>query len=54
VIAVSGITVTCCDARNRLLVDGAPVDEPYLYYDSAAGPPRQSVFGPIAVPAGTV
>lgn len=54
VIAVGDQTVVCCDPLNRLLVDGVPVDEPYLYYDPAAGPARQALFGPITVPAGTV
>lgn len=31
VIAVGGDTVECCDAQGRLLVNGTPLDEPYLY-----------------------
>ncbi|WP_327288489.1 signal peptidase I [Streptomyces sp. NBC_01198] len=31
VIGVGGDTVECCDAQGRLLVNGKPLDEPYLY-----------------------
>lgn len=31
VIGLPGDTVTCCDAQGRLQVNGASVDEPYLY-----------------------
>jgi signal peptidase I len=31
VIGVGGDTVQCCDAQGRLLVNGTPIDEPYLY-----------------------
>ena len=30
VIAVGGQTVECCDAQGRILVDGVPLDEPYV------------------------
>jgi len=33
VIAGPGQTVSCCDAEGRLLVDGAPLDEPYIFED---------------------
>ena len=52
VIAVGGQTVACCDPRNRVLVDGQPLDEPYIYYLPEAGPARQAPFGPVTVPAG--
>ena len=52
VIAVGGQTVACCDARNRLLVDGKGVDEPYIYFAPAFGSARQTSFGPVRVPAG--
>jgi signal peptidase I len=50
VIAVGGQTVACCDPRNRVLVDGEPLDEPYVYYLPDAGPARQTPFGPVTVP----
>jgi signal peptidase I len=31
VIGVGGDRVTCCDAQGRILVNGKPLDEPYLY-----------------------
>lgn len=31
VIAVGGDTVTCCDSRHRISVNGVPLDEDYLY-----------------------
>jgi signal peptidase I len=52
VIAVGGQTVSCCDSRNRVMVDGEPLTEPYIYYLPAAGPPKQSPFGPVTVPEG--
>lgn len=52
VIAVGGQTVSCCDARNRVLVDGQPLNEPYLFYLPSAGPPRQDPFGPVTIPEG--
>ena len=52
VIAVGGQTVSCCDARNRLLVDGRSFDEPYIYYAPEFGPARQVGFGPVRVPEG--
>ncbi|WP_433799368.1 signal peptidase I [Actinomycetospora sp. CA-084318] len=51
VIAVGGQTVQCCDAQNRVLVDGRPLDEPYLYYQSGLGD-RQAAFDPVQVPQG--
>ncbi len=52
VIAVGGQTVQCCDSRNRVLVNGKPLDEPYVYFLPDAGTARQDTFGPVTVPAG--
>jgi signal peptidase I len=52
VIAVGGQTVQCCDSRDRVLVDGKPLNEPYIYYLPQAGPARQATFGPVTVPEG--
>jgi signal peptidase I len=52
VIAVGGQTVQCCDSRDRVLVDGEPLNEPYVYYLPQAGPARQATFGPVTVPEG--
>ncbi|MFE7801151.1 signal peptidase I [Nocardia sp. NPDC057440] len=61
VIAVGGQTVQCCDAQGRILVDGKPLDEPYVKSDFAWVPGQQNatypsgrVFGPIKVPDGNV
>lgn len=54
VIAVGGQTVQCCDSRNRVLVNGKPLDEPYIYFLPEAGTARQDAFGPVTVPAGTL
>lgn len=51
VIAVGGQTVSCCDDRNRVVVDGRPVDEPYVHFAPDYGPAQQSRFGPVKVPA---
>jgi signal peptidase I len=52
VIAVGGQTVSCCDARNRLMVDGKSVDEPYVYFAPEFGKAQQAPFGPVRVPRG--
>lgn len=52
VIAVGGQTVSCCDDRNRLEVDGQPVDEPFVYYSAEFGPAEQQPFGPVRIPDG--
>ncbi|EWC62611.1 Signal peptidase I [Actinokineospora spheciospongiae] len=52
VVAVGGQTVQCCDDRNRVTVDGAPLDEPYIHYDPEVGPTGQERFDPVSVPQG--
>ncbi|WP_369139704.1 signal peptidase I [Modestobacter versicolor] len=53
VIATAGQTVECCDAEGRVLVDGEPLTEPYLYQDSPlGGGPNGREFGPVTVPEG--
>ncbi|MGY1746622.1 signal peptidase I [Blastococcus sp. SYSU D00695] len=49
VIAVGGQTVECCDPEGRVIVDGRPLDEPYIYQDS---PPESRSFAPVTVPEG--
>jgi len=49
VVAVGGQTVECCDAEGRVLVDGEPVDEPYIVTDNPL--PSRS-FGQVTVPEG--
>lgn len=52
VIAVGGQTVACCDAQNRVTVDGRPLTEPYIYYVPDSLPKEQNRFGPVIVPKG--
>jgi len=33
VIATGGDRVVCCDDQHRLMVNGHPLDEPYIYHD---------------------
>jgi signal peptidase I len=49
VIAVEGQTVQCCDAEGRVMVDGQPLDEPYIYENT---PLESRSFGPVTVPEG--
>ncbi|WP_433369315.1 signal peptidase I [Streptosporangium sp. CA-115845] len=50
VIGVPGSTVGCCDSRHRMVVDGEPLNEPYVLNERAS---RKS-FGPVAIPEGHV
>lgn len=52
IIAVGGQTVECCDEENRVVVDGKPLHEPYIYWQG--GEREQREFGPVTVPEGTV
>lgn len=59
VVAVGGQTVECCDDQGRILVDGDPLDEPYVADDFPWMPgarnaayPVGRVFGPVTVPQG--
>ncbi|MEU1980471.1 signal peptidase I [Nocardia sp. NPDC019395] len=59
VIAVGGQTVECCDEQGRVMVDGEPLDEPYIKANQpwrTDGPnapfPAGRIFGPVTVPEG--
>jgi len=54
VIAIGGQTVSCCDARNRVMVDGRSIDEPFVYFAPEFGPARQGTFDPVRVPEGQI
>ena len=51
VIAVGGQRVRCCDEQNRIVVDGKPLDEPYLYFPPGMQP-KQQAFEEFTVPEG--
>jgi signal peptidase I len=53
VIAVGGQTVSCCDARGRVMVDGVARDEPFVYLEPGFGL-AQAPFGPVRVPDGSI
>ncbi|HWG99382.1 MAG TPA: signal peptidase I [Pilimelia sp.] len=52
VIGVGGDRVVCCDARNRLVVNGVALDEPYLYSANGTTDPAADQEFDIVVPPG--
>jgi signal peptidase I len=46
VIGLPGDRITCCDPEGRLLVDGEPLDEPYVYPGNAPSELRFDVQVP--------
>ncbi|KRE25890.1 signal peptidase I [Agromyces sp. Soil535] len=61
VIGLPGEQVECCDAEGRVLVDGGPLTEPYVFedlpfeagsLDCASTPVSMRCFGPVDVPSG--
>lgn len=61
VIGLPGEKVSCCDTRGRLLVDGKPLDEPYVKNnlpmatgsECDSSTPSARCFAEITVPAGS-
>ncbi|TCP51970.1 signal peptidase I [Tamaricihabitans halophyticus] len=53
IVAVGGQTVECCDDNNRVLVDGQPLDEPYIHWEEGRGT-QQAEFDPVRVPNDSV
>jgi signal peptidase I len=49
VIATAGQTVECCDAQGRVMVDGKPLDEPYIFENT---PIESRPFAKVTVPEG--
>ena len=49
VVGLPGDTITCCDAQNRMLVNGQPIDESAYVQGSSA---QMGWKGPVKVPAG--
>ncbi|GAB3158055.1 hypothetical protein GCM10027290_60540 [Micromonospora sonneratiae] len=55
VIGVAGDRVVCCDAQQRLMINGHSLDEPYLYTDEeGVRNPAASEEFDITVPAGRI
>jgi signal peptidase I len=52
IIAVGGQTVRCCDAQNRVVVDGKPLNEPYVYLEPGTESIAYHPFGPVTIPQG--
>ena len=50
VVAIGGQTVQCCDSQGRVVVDGSPLEEPYVRLDPRTGQGQQAAFGPVRVP----
>lgn len=50
VIGLPGDTVECCDSQGRLVVNGVPIDEPYI---NAGSRPSEIEFS-VVVPEGTL
>ena len=53
IIATGGQTVQCCDAQNRVVVDGKALNEPYIHWVDPDNP-HQDEFPPVKVPEGDV
>lgn len=52
VIAVGGDRVVCCDAEERLIINGQPLDEPYIYSQDGVRDPVADEEFDITVPPG--
>jgi signal peptidase I len=52
VIAVGGDTLACCDPEGRLLLNGQPLDEPYLYSQDGVTDPAAPTEFELVVPEG--
>lgn len=51
VIGLPGDTVQCCNDFGQLLVNGVPIDEPYLHLDQEGQPASSTTFD-VTVPEG--
>ncbi|CAM4052869.1 hypothetical protein GCM10009799_30110 [Nocardiopsis rhodophaea] len=49
VIGLPGDTVECCDEKRRIIINGQPIDEPYLFPGSLES---HEEFGPVTVGKG--
>ncbi|GAA0366179.1 signal peptidase I [Micromonospora gifhornensis] len=52
IIGVGGDRVVCCDAQDRLMINGVPLDEPYIFsFDGQRDKPADQEFD-VVVPEG--
>jgi signal peptidase I len=52
VIAIGGDHVACCDEQQRLIINGMPLDEPYIYADNGISDPAAPNQFELVVPPG--
>jgi signal peptidase I len=52
VIGVGGDRVVCCDEQNRLMINGQPLDEPYIFTENGQQDPPADTEFDITVPPG--
>ncbi|MGI5213680.1 signal peptidase I [Plantactinospora sp. CA-290183] len=52
VIGVGGDRVVCCDPEDRLMINGQPLDEPYVFTENGVRDPVADEEFDITVPAG--
>jgi signal peptidase I len=52
VIGVSGDHIVCCDAQQRIVINGHPIDEPYIYTANGVRDPAADQEFDVTVPAG--
>jgi len=52
VVAVGGDRVVCCDDQQRLIINGQPLDEPYVYSRDGVSDPASLVEFDVVVPPG--
>lgn len=52
VIGTPGDRIQCCDEQQRLMINGRPIDEPYLFSEDGISDPAADQEFDITVPAG--
>ncbi|SDY54360.1 signal peptidase I [Micromonospora pattaloongensis] len=52
VIGIAGDRVQCCDAQQRLMINGHPIDEPYIFAEGGVSDPAADQPFDVTVPKG--
>lgn len=52
IIGVGGDTIVCCDEQDRLVINGLPLDEPYLYQNDGVVDAAADTEFEVVVPEG--